>query len=405
MSIRLEGPAIKVDGVDRRYYVIYLTERGRRIRVPTRVRDLSLALTKEQAGLDAVRIDPLVQREDLVALVQGSRRRPGKTMRLATSDMPFLPMTLKQACDEALRDHLPWGRRRKGWADVPGSRTYASYLREIQSILGSDLPVTRICQASIEAIVEHLLRRQKGCIGKPNSGTTINRKIFAFLSVLRRLHERGLPAPRLPRHTRFDESENARQFVLTPAQETELLSQLLALDTLPDSGHPRRRDAHEYRDLFIFLADVGCRLSAGLSVRWEDVFEDGGLTFVRFFRRQHLKGGRRRTTPLTTRAAEVIHRRRAFGGTGPFAALNKDRSEHLWATAKARSSIAHEKDAVIHCLRHTCATRMLQATGDIKLVQEWLGHSTLQTTADIYAKVLVIHKVKALRRFESRWVC
>lgn len=54
-------------------------------------------------------------------------------------------------------------------------------------------------------------------------------------------------------------------------------------------------------------------------------------------------------------------------------------------------------------MRHTCATRILQATGDIKLVQEWLGHSSLQTTADIYAKVLVQHKLKALSAFESSW--
>jgi integrase len=46
-----------------------------------------------------------------------------------------------------------------------------------------------------------------------------------------------------------------------------------------------------------------------------------------------------------------------------------------------------EKDCVIHSLRHTCATRLLEVVGDIKLVQEWLGHTTLQTTAGIYAHV------------------
>lgn len=46
---------------------------------------------------------------------------------------------------------------------------------------------------------------------------------------------------------------------------------------------------------------------------------------------------------------------------------------------------------------------MLKATGDIKLVQEWLGHSAIQTTSKVYAKVLTDHKVAALSAFEGRW--
>ncbi|MCC3263853.1 tyrosine-type recombinase/integrase, partial [Paenibacillus polymyxa] len=43
---------------------------------------------------------------------------------------------------------------------------------------------------------------------------------------------------------------------------------------------------------------------------------------------------------------------------------------------------------MIHSLRHTCATRLLLATGNIKLVQEWLGHRDIRTTSETYAKVL-----------------
>lgn len=42
---------------------------------------------------------------------------------------------------------------------------------------------------------------------------------------------------------------------------------------------------------------------------------------------------------------------------------------------------------MIRALRHTCATRLLKATGNIVLVKEWLGHTTIKTTADTYAHV------------------
>ncbi len=38
-----------------------------------------------------------------------------------------------------------------------------------------------------------------------------------------------------------------------------------------------------------------------------------------------------------------------------------------------------------HDLRHFCASLMLANGVPMKQIQEWLGHSTFQTTADIYA--------------------
>ena len=38
-----------------------------------------------------------------------------------------------------------------------------------------------------------------------------------------------------------------------------------------------------------------------------------------------------------------------------------------------------------HNLRHSCASLMVMNGVPMKQVQEWLGHSTFSTTADIYA--------------------
>ena len=38
-----------------------------------------------------------------------------------------------------------------------------------------------------------------------------------------------------------------------------------------------------------------------------------------------------------------------------------------------------------HDLRHTCASLLLSQNVNMKVIQMWLGHSSMKTTADIYA--------------------
>lgn len=46
------------------------------------------------------------------------------------------------------------------------------------------------------------------------------------------------------------------------------------------------------------------------------------------------------------------------------------------------------KDIRLHDLRHTCATSMLLAGINMKVIQKRLGHSDISTTMNIYAHVL-----------------
>jgi integrase len=41
-----------------------------------------------------------------------------------------------------------------------------------------------------------------------------------------------------------------------------------------------------------------------------------------------------------------------------------------------------------HSLRHTCATLLLSANVNLKIVQEMLGHATISQTMDTYSHVL-----------------
>ena len=68
------------------------------------------------------------------------------------------------------------------------------------------------------------------------------------------------------------------------------------------------------------------------------------------------------------------------------------------SAAARRAGIPH---LTPHALRHTFASIVYDRTGDMKLVQELLGHSTLAVTADIYTHTFEARKRKAAEIIES----
>jgi integrase len=52
-------------------------------------------------------------------------------------------------------------------------------------------------------------------------------------------------------------------------------------------------------------------------------------------------------------------------------------------------------------LRHTCATLLLLADVNVKVVSERLGHSTIQMTLDTYSHVLPTMQQKAAEKLDG----
>ena len=71
---------------------------------------------------------------------------------------------------------------------------------------------------------------------------------------------------------------------------------------------------------------------------------------------------------------------------------------HAETAALSVPSIASRK-VTPHVLRHSCAAHTLEATGDIRKVSLWLGHSSLQTT-EMYLRMDPVDKLSTL----SAWV-
>jgi integrase/recombinase XerC len=70
-------------------------------------------------------------------------------------------------------------------------------------------------------------------------------------------------------------------------------------------------------------------------------------------------------------------------------------AQSIWARLKRRSRIAGLATPVHpHMLRHSFASHVLQSSGDLRAVQELLGHANI-TTTQIYTRLDFQHLAKA----------
>jgi integrase len=156
-------------------------------------------------------------------------------------------------------------------------------------------------------------------------------------------------------------SRNRERF-LTQEEEGRLL------EALPAKHH----------DVIVFLLDTGLRVREALKLEWTATQHHPDFAAITL---RSSKSGRMRTVPLTARAKACLVRAKAAGQWRPFvqtyAALHK-----AFNIARHRAGLdVGEEPIVIHSLRHSCASRLVQKGANLYLVQNWLGHSSPATTA------------------------
>jgi integrase/recombinase XerC len=116
------------------------------------------------------------------------------------------------------------------------------------------------------------------------------------------------------------------------------------------------------------------------------------------------KGSKRRTVPVGRKALESLVRWLAVrqeGGRKAQAALFVGRRgtrltpQAIWQRLKRRSLLAGLATPVHpHMLRHSFASHLLQSSGDLRAVQELLGHANI-TTTQVYTRLDFQHLAKA----------
>jgi integrase len=145
------------------------------------------------------------------------------------------------------------------------------------------------------------------------------------------------------------------------------------------------------KDVFLLCHDSGMRPNEVMSLRWDDILWDKSLIYVR-------EGKTRKSTryvPLSDRVHEALLVRFNRNET----VLERFKSEWVFPSKRSKTKTGHithtgiekpfrqarkaaklPKELVLYSTRHSFATDLLDKTGNLKLVQDVLGHESVTTT-------------------------
>jgi integrase len=142
-----------------------------------------------------------------------------------------------------------------------------------------------------------------------------------------------------------------------------------------------------YRVSLTTIYSCGLRLQEGTHLQVPDI--DSGRHMLHL---RHCKGSKDRYVPLPNRTLELLrqywatHRNPVWlfpGGRGDLKTatdpIHQNGLQRAFAAALSESKI--NKRATVHTLRHSWATHLLEAGVNLRLIQEYLGHSSPTTTS------------------------
>lgn len=214
--------------------------------------------------------------------------------------------------------------------------------KTVSEYFGADRSVASIDEDLLSQFVGH--RRGQGV-----KDQTIYKDLM-LLSPMLKAAKRWKYITAVPEMPKVKSQSNTRMWIYTVEQERQII------DWLYTAGYER------VAELVGFLVDSGWRISEALS------------TFSVMHGRAILwdqKGGSQSGTPLTPRALKAAQRRLWKG-------MEYDEVQDVWE--KLRAALGYPLDANLHAWRHTCATRLAQAGVQVKAIQGFMRHESLNTT-------------------------
>ena len=226
---------------------------------------------------------------------------------------------------------------------------------------------------------------------------TLGRGLAGIRSFLRYLEREGLVNAAGARHVR---APKAGRSLPRPLTEEQAVSVADITEQMAEEPWIAARNAA----VLTLLYGCGLRISEALGLTPADVAP--GTTTLRITG----KGGKTRLVPLMAVAADAIadYRRLCPYQPGPDAPLFRGtRGGALQAAIiqrevrRMRSVLGLPETATPHALRHSFATHLLAGGGDLRTIQELLGHASLSTT-QIYTGVDSARLLKAYRDAHPR---
>jgi site-specific recombinase XerD len=300
-----------------------------------------------------------------------------------------MPLDLQAAATEYL-----------GWLQLEANRSpntvraYESEIRKLMVFLAANnhsLLLDELRHDDLRAYQRHLAARLK-------SPASRARALVAIRSWLKWIAREGLIERDLSNGITLPKLEQRLPKPIDPDELTRLLG-ALPTETVRD-----KRD----RALVQFLVSTGCRISEALALDRTD-FPRTGIRLV-----VSGKGSKQRSVYLTTDAREALEEYLAVRDDASMAlfvnfdrSVADDRGRRLtpagarYIVRRIRRQLGAWSFKSPHVARHTAATTLLEVTGgDVRLVQEVLGHANLNTLQG-YTKIVDSRKQDAYRRYQE----
>lgn len=273
------------------------------------------------------------------------RKSPQKRLEAAqaASEKPVRGKLLKDAHDLTMRLH---------WRGEKAEKTHIINSRAVLDILGDNTPLACI---TAEMVTEMVLDLEEA----GNSGSTVNKKASCYSMMMKTAVSQGwiTDFPKAPRRKEnqhrirwMDEDEELR--VLSLCQHLGL---------------------YDLYDYIVVAIDTGFRRGEMLGLEPRD-FSSGLI---------HLHAGSTksndaRSVPATKRVTEILNKRSHYKKV--FECFEPHSLRGQWERIRGLLKMDEDTQFIVHMLRHTCASRLVQRGVPLAVVQKWMGHKKIETT-------------------------
>jgi len=262
--------------------------------------------------------------------------------------------------------------------------TVSNYARDLKAVARSAIcrdisSWDSLGSADVRAIVAE--QHREGI-----SGRSLARRLSALRGLFNFMLERKQCASNPAQDVLAPKDKKALPATLAPEEVSRLLAQNL-------------NDPMICRDLAMFelIYSSGLRLAELVSIDLADLDLSVGQVRVTG------KGGKVRDLPVGEHAIDAINKwlgyRRSLPGADGSAVFLSSRGKRIaprtvqMRLKKLAESQGLERDCYPHMLRHSFASHLLESSGDLRAVQELLGHADISTT-QIYTHLDFQHLAK-----------
>lgn len=273
--------------------------------------------------------------------------------------------------------------------------TYQKYESICRNHINNDLGnalLTNITRASIDTFAENkLLSNEKLSVKTVNDILIVLGLIFKFAE-----EEYKTQMPRIS----FIREEKKEARVLSNEEQNQLIEYLI-------------KDIDIYKFGALFTLFTGIRIGELCALKWEDITENSVTINKTMQRLKDEKGGTqivigspksessKRVIPLPTPILPYIKQFRK--PSGYVLSTNKHIHSEPRIMQQKFEKITNKcnlQNVTFHTLRHTFATRCIEAGFDVKTLSEILGHTDIKTTLNRY-----VHSSFELKQLNMEKLC